>query len=109
MNIDEKIEKYLTEVNKGDIIKVVKTENGLELKVKGISSTIGVGDMVNFNDTSNVKKLDFEPGTSADILKINKNGTVQVMSNTSKRENVKKIVKIEDISFNKESLSGGKF
>jgi hypothetical protein len=98
MKIEEKIDRYLREATKGDIIKVVKTKDGLELKVKGFGPTIGVGDMVEFNDTPNVRKLGFEPESGADIIKINKNGTVTVEGNTEKRENVKKTVKLEDIS-----------
>jgi len=97
----EKVDEYLNEEKKGIIQKVIKDEDGdLALKVKGISAkkaALTTGDGLVFNDTPNVKKLGFEPGAGCDIIKINKNGTIKVEGNTDKREDVRKIVKMEDV------------
>ncbi len=104
MKIEEKIDRYLNEAEKGDIVRVVKTRDGLELKVKGMSATIGVGDLIQFHDTPNVERLGFEPGAGGDIVKINKNGTVMVKGNTHRSEGVKKTVKLEDIYWSLDTL-----
>ena len=103
MRIEEKIDEYLNESKqKGDIVKVVKYKGELQLKVKGMSQYIEVGDMIEFKDTENVRKKDFGPGASGFIRKINKSGTVTVEASTTKRENVKKVVTIDDIHWSME-------
>lgn len=103
MKINKTIDKYLIESSKkGDIIKVVKVNGDLELKVKGMGPTIGVGDGIQFKNTPNVLKAGFEPDTGGDIIKIFNNGKVQIEGNSTNknnvtRENVKKILTINDI------------
>lgn len=57
-----------------------------ELKVKGLGPLIGIGDLVKFKDTENVRKKGLTPNTGGEIVKVNKSGSVVVKATTKRSE-----------------------